>query len=121
MKEVDYDFLACRIMKEFGWTIEYTLSLSYPVFCSLFELIKQVRYDSAIDEFYTPYAAAKYGGKCHKFLFDGRGDFFVNEKKDKKSNCSDEEITAEMIERANIRLKEELAKHNRRLAESAGA
>lgn len=108
-------------MKEFGWTIEYTLSLTYPVFYALFDLIRKARYDSAIDEFYTPYAAAKYGGKCHKYLFNERGDFYVKGGNCVKSTCSDEEITPEMIERANMRLKEELHKHNQRLAKVAGA
>ena len=106
-------------MKEFGWTIEYTLSLSFPVFISLYGLIRQTRYDAAIDEFYTPYAAAKYGGKCHKFLFDGRGGFTVNGST--KIEASDEEITPEMIERANARLKAEIEKHARKLATAAKA
>lgn len=106
-------------MKEFGWSIEYTLSLTYPVFISLFGLIRQTRFDAAIDEFYTPYAAAKYGGKCHKFLFDGRGEFIINGSK--KFAVSDEEITPEMIERANARLKAEIEKHTKKLAEAAKA
>ena len=104
-------------MKEFGWSIEYTLSLTYPVFISLFGLIRQTRFDAAIDEFYTPYAAAKYGGKCHKFLFDGRGDFVINGTEQIK--LSNEEITPEMIERANARLRAEIEKHNKKLAEAA--
>ena len=64
-------------MKEFGWTIEYVLSLSYPVFLDLFTLIKRCRYDAAVDEFYTPYAAVKFGGKASKHLFSVRGDVFV--------------------------------------------
>lgn len=65
-------------MKEFGWTIDYVLSLSFPVFFELFGLIRRVRCDSAIDEVYLPYAAAKYGGKCQRNLFDGRGSFFLS-------------------------------------------
>ena len=106
-------------MKEFGWSIEYTLSLTYPVFISLFGLIRQTRFDAAIDEFYTPYAAAKYGGKCHKFLFDGRGDFVIDGTE--KIKPSNEEITPEMIERANARLRAEIEKHNKKLAEAAKA
>jgi hypothetical protein len=90
-------------MKEFGWSIEYTLSLTYPVFISLFGLIRQTRFDATIDEFYTPYAAAKYGGKCHKFLFDGRGEFIINGSK--KFAVSDEEITPEMIEEGIVHLR----------------
>lgn len=106
-------------MKEFGWTIEYTLSLTFPVFISLFGLIRKARYDAAIDEFYTPYAAAKYGGKSHKFLFEGRGSFIVNGSK--SIDVSDEEITPEMVERANARLKAAIEKHAKKLATAAKA
>lgn len=68
-------------MKEFGWTIEYTLSLSYPVFFDLFGLIRRVRLDNAIDSFYIPYGAAKYGKSLSKALFDGRGDFVIREER----------------------------------------
>ena len=81
----DYEFLACRIMKEFGWTIEYVLGLSFPVFFELFGMIRRIRLDSAIDQFYLPYAAAKYGGKCQSNLFEGRGGFFISSKTGKTS------------------------------------
>ena len=68
-------------MKEFGWSIEYTLSLSFPVFLDLFDLIRRVRFDAAIDEFFTSYGAAKYGGKCSKTLFDGRGSIVLTDGK----------------------------------------
>ena len=51
-------------MREFGWTIEYTLNLTFPVFLELSLMLRRIRCDSAIDEFYTPYAAVKLGGKC---------------------------------------------------------
>lgn len=76
-KYLDYDFLAVRIMHAFGWTIEYTLSLSWPVFIELFSLIRRVRLDNAIDAMYVPYGAAKYGEDCSRALFDGRGSFFL--------------------------------------------
>ena len=66
-------------MREFGWTIVYTLSLSFPVFLELFGLIRRVRYDAAIDEFYLPYAAAKAGGRSAKRLFKGVGDVIAGE------------------------------------------
>ena len=87
-------------MKEYHWTIEYTLSLTYPVFMGLTDMIHRVRLDSAVDEFYTPYGAAKYGGKCSKALFDGRGSFCIGNTS-KKVSYDHEEITPEMIEKAN--------------------
>jgi len=81
----DYEFLAARIMKEFGWTIEYVLGLSFPVFFELFGMIRRIRLDSAIDQFYLPYAAAKYGGKCQTNLFEGRGGFFIDTKTGKQT------------------------------------
>ena len=98
-------------MKEFGWTIEYTLSLPFPVFLDLFELIRRIRFDAAIDEFFTPYGAAKYGGKMSKTLFDGRGSIMLKDEK-KEMSRSTEEVTPEMIEKANkklLRLMEERA------------
>lgn len=65
-------------MKEFGWTIEYTLSLTFPVFLELSLMLRRIRCDSAIDEFYMPYAAVKLGGKCSKRLFEGRGSFMLD-------------------------------------------
>lgn len=64
-------------MREFGWTIEYTLNLSYPVFFELFTLISRVRADAAIDGVYIPYVAAKCGRGLKKHLFDTRGSFFL--------------------------------------------
>ncbi|MCD8295471.1 MAG: hypothetical protein LUE27_09565 [Clostridia bacterium] len=88
-------------MREFGWTIEYTLSLTFPVFFDLFGLIRRVRLDAAIDEFYTPYGAAKYGGKCAAHLFDGRGSVTMCDGKDAKAP----EVTGEMVKKANEKLR----------------
>lgn len=102
-------------MREFGWTIEYTLSLTYPVFFDLFNLIRRVRLDAAIDEHYTPYAAAKYGGKCSKALFDGRGSMYLG-KSDNKT-FAHEEITPDMIEKANQRLQKIIADRKKQALE----
>jgi hypothetical protein len=99
-------------MREFGWTIEYTLSLPYPVF---FELIRRVRLDSAIDEMYTPYAAAKYGGKCSKKLFEGRGSMYLGASDNKA--FAHEEITPDMIEKANQRLQKIIADRKKQAVE----
>ena len=101
-------------MREFGWTIEYTLSLPYPVFFELFGLIRRVRLDSAIDEMYTPYAAAKYGGKCSKMLFDGRGSMYL---KAEKKTFAHEEITPEMIDKAHEKLKKIIADRKKQAIE----
>lgn len=85
-------------MKEFGWTIEYVLSLTYPVFLDLFTLIKRCRYDAAIDEFYTPYAAVKFGGKASKHLFSVRGDVFVG-------TTENVAYTPEMVKKAEEKLR----------------
>ncbi len=88
-------------MKEFGWTIEYTLALTFPQFFDLFGLIKRIRYDAAIDEFYTPYAAAKFGGKCSKHLSDGRSSIILDASDASKSR----DYTPAMVRRANHKLK----------------
>lgn len=86
-------------MREFGWTIDYVLGLTYPVFFDLFGLIRRIRMDSAIDEFYTPYSAAKYGGKCAKNLFNGRGAITIAE-----NDHQDCPVTGEAVESARKRL-----------------
>lgn len=95
-------------MKEFGWTIEYVLALSYPVFLNLFMLIKRCRYDSAIDEFYTPYAAVKFGGKPSKHLFSGRGDIFIG-------SSENTTYTPEMVKKAEDRLRTIIEKRQKLL------
>ena len=104
-------------MKEFGWTIEYTLSLTFPVFLDLFELIRRVRFDAAIDEFFTPYGAAKYGGKCSKTLFDGRGSIMLGDSN--KPFQSTEEITPEIIDKANRKLRKLMDERATALANAA--
>lgn len=105
-------------MKEFGWSIEYTLSLSFPVFLDLFDLIRRVRFDAAIDEFFTPYGAAKYGGKCSKTLFDGRGSIVLTDGESSPFG-STEEVTPEMIERANQKLRRLMEEREKKLAKAA--
>lgn len=97
-------------MKEFGWTIEYVLSLTFPVFLNLFCLITRCRYDSAIDEFYMPYGAVKYGGKAQQHLFSVRGDIFIGHEP--------EDVTPEMIERANAKLRKVMEKYQGKLEEA---
>lgn len=98
-------------MKEFGWTIDYVLSLTYPVFLDLFTLIKRCRYDAAIDEFYTPYAAVKFGGKASKHLFSIRGDVFVGST----ANVS---YTPEAAKKAEEKLRAIIEKRQRNLEQS---
>ena len=102
-------------MKEFGWTIEYTLNLTYPVFLELFGLIHRVRMDAAIDQFYMPYGAAKYGGKCSKLLFEGRGSMHLGKTNSKQHEH--EEITPEMIEKANDRFRKIIEERRKKAAE----
>lgn len=104
-------------MKEFGWTIEYTLNLTFPVFFDLFGLIRRIRLDAAIDEFYTPYGAVKFGGKCAKHLFDGRGSYLLNEKGTAAGQT--EEVTDEMIERARKKLRAIMERNQAKLSETA--
>ena len=53
------------------------MSLTYPVFMALFQLIRKARYDQAIDQFFTPYAAVK-SPKTAKRLFEERGNFTID-------------------------------------------
>ena len=104
-------------MKEFGWTIEYTLSLTFPVFLDLFELIRRVRFDAAIDEFFTPYGAAKYGGKCSKALFNGRGSIMIPDTD--KTSAKQHDVTPDMVERARQRLEMLMTERGAKLAQAA--
>lgn len=97
-------------MREFGWSIEYVLNLTYPVFMSLFALIKRVRLDAAVDEFYMPYGAAKCGGKLSKMFFDGQGSMYLDER---KKNIVQQEVTPQAIKKANARLQQIM--ENRRI------
>lgn len=114
---MDYDFLACRIMKEFGWTREYVLALSFPIFFDLFGLIRRIRYDSAIDEFYTPYAAVKFGGKCGNHLFEGRGSLILSEA----DAQAPQNYTPEMVKRATRKLKTLMKARQADLAKAASS
>ena len=95
-------------MKEFGWTIEYTLNLSFPIFCDLISLIRRVRADSAIDEFFTPYAAVKFGGKISKQLFSDRGSFYLETNEEK-------EYSPEEIENATKKLQAIITNRQKKL------
>lgn len=86
-------------MREFGWTIDYVLGLTFPVFFDLFGLIRRIRMDAAIDEFYTPYAAVKLGGKYADNLFGERGSVIITD-----DYSITHEITAEELENANRKL-----------------
>ncbi len=103
-------------MKEFGWSIEYTLSLSFPVFLELFGLIRRVRYDAAIDEFYLPYAAAKAGGRSAKRLFKGVGDVILPEE----GSTGTDEPSLELVQRASRKLEQIIAERQERLRQAAG-
>ena len=107
-------------MREFGWTIEYVLGLSYPVFFDLFGLIRRVRLDSAIDEFYLPYAAAKYGGKCQKNLFEGRGGFYLSGA-ERKPQSESKGYTKRELKLANERLARIIQQREEQLAIAASA
>ena len=113
---LDYDFLACRIMREFGWSIEYVLSLTFPVFFDLFGLIRRIRMDAAIDEFYTPYGAVKFGGKCAKNLFNGRGSILLSDPSDIRKH---DDVTRSMILRANRKLRALMKQRQEALAKNA--
>ena len=101
-------------MREFGWSIEYVLSLTFPVFFDLFGLIRRVRMDAAIDEFYTPYGAVKFGGKCATHLFDGRGSVTLTE-----SEKNTQEVTEAMIRRANRKLRKLMKQRQEALGKAA--
>lgn len=67
------------------------MSLTYPVFMSLFGLIRKVRYDQAIDQFFTPYAAVKCP-KTASRLFSERGDFTIGTAPDLSAKASLEAV-----------------------------
>ena len=103
-------------MREFGWTIEYTLSLSFPVFLDLFDLIRRVRYDAAIDGVFMPYSAAKFGGKCSKALFDGRGSVIMGKDKPIRNP---EKITKAIIKRTDEKMRRIIAEREAAMAKAA--
>lgn len=100
-------------MKEFGWTIQYVMSLTFPIFFDLFSLIRKARYDAAIDEFYTPYAAVKYGGKCSQHLFAGRGSFLLELPNHSKTK----DYTPAQLRKANAKLQKLMKLQQKRLEE----
>lgn len=102
-------------MKEFGWTIEYTFSLTYPVFIELFGLIKRARLENAVDSFFVPYAAAKYGKDCANALFKGSGSLFLDDKPEEEKKC-----TKKQINRAMRKLDEIILSREKALATAAG-
>lgn len=53
------------------------MSLTYPVFVGLSIMIKRIRADKAIDEFYKPYAAVKFGKDCYDTMIESRGNIFL--------------------------------------------
>ena len=111
-RHLDYDFVACLIMREFGWTIEYTLNLTFPQFIDIFGLVKRCRMDAAFDEFYVPYSAVKFGSDASKHLFKIKGDYFLQE------TVSEPTYTPEMLERATKRLKERIERNKKKIEES---
>ena len=86
-------------MFAFGWTIEYTLALTWPVFLDLFALIKRARLDNAVDAVYTPYCAGKYGKACTKFMLSGRGKWYVEEEPDYSYSEEDLRRAQEVMDR----------------------
>ncbi len=101
-------------MQTFGWTIEYTLNLSWPVFFDLTVMIRRIRYDNAIDSVFMPYSAAKYGKSFSSDLFDGRGSFYL---------APDEQTytyTEEDWKKADRKLKRIIREREKRLAAAAG-
>lgn len=67
-------------MSHFKWTIEYTLSLTLPVFMYLLHNLTHLRTDHAIDSFFSAYAAAKYGKESFERFMQKAGSFTVNEE-----------------------------------------
>lgn len=99
-------------MKEFGWTIRETLSLTFPVFLYLTIIVSRIRADDAIDSFFEPYVAAKCAGEPLRILTKKRGSFYLHPE------SKQEVITAEMIEHARNRLHSIIAANEQRLKHS---
>lgn len=60
-------------------------------------MIRRIRADHAIDEFYMPYAAAKCGKECSNSLFSLRGTMFIEDN-------TVPSFTDEQLEKARQRL-----------------
>lgn len=91
-------------MREFGWTIEYTLNLTFPVFLNLSNMLSRIRCDASIDENYKPYVSGKFGGKAAKDYFKTAGTFFLEERT--TASVDKTEITPEIIDKANQKLRD---------------
>jgi|GEM_PF-6535328 len=102
-------------MHEFGWEIDYVLSLSFPVFLYLTSIIKRVRADYAVDTFFTAYVATKAGKSAVDSLYRTAGSFYL----DFSPAVSREPITPEKIKAAEDRMQKLIAAQERKLAEAA--
>ncbi len=102
-------------MREFSWDIEYTLSLSFPVFLYLTSIIKRIRADNAIDSVFSPYVAAKAGKSAVDTLFQTAGSFFLDESPEKNL----EEITPDKLKAAEERMARIIAARERQLQDAA--
>ncbi len=102
-------------MREFSWDIEYTLSLSFPVFLYLTSIIKRIRTDNAIDSVFSPYVAAKAGKSAVDSLYKSAGSFFLETAPD----TSTEEITPEKLKAAEERMARIIAARERQLRDAA--
>ena len=103
-------------MREFGWYIEYTLGLSFPVFVDLFELIRKARADAAIDGVYLPYAAAKYGGKASKRLHELADCLYLDAAKKKAPSVV---VTKRQIDKSARQFQAYIDAMNSKLASAA--
>ncbi|MDD4817296.1 MAG: hypothetical protein PHI85_04935 [Victivallaceae bacterium] len=103
-------------MREFGWSIEYVLGLSYPVFSGLFGLIRRARLDASVDDVFIPYSAAKYGGKCLKLMLDGRGSFLLSDT----GGADVQPVTPRMEKRAMQKLREIMQAKRDAIVEDCG-
>lgn len=104
-------------MKEYGWSIEYVLNLTFPVFLNLFDLIKRSRADSAIDEFFKPYGAVKFGGALSQDLFKSRGSYYLSDSKQIKAK----DYTPEELIQADKKLERLMNKYKCKLIEVIGS
>ena len=101
-------------MLAFGWTIEYTLALSFPQFVGMIDLARRARADAAINGFYVPYIAAKFGGDASRELFSTRGSLFLE---DIDSDKVYESYTEEQLEEANRRMLEIIQRKEQAVSE----
>ncbi len=102
-------------MREFTWTIDYTLSLPFPVFLYLTSIIKRIRADNAIDTVFIPYVAAKAGKKSVDDLFRTANGFFL----DPPQVTIQEVITPEIMKAAEERMARIIATQEEALRNAA--